>query len=69
MNPNNFPDVYFGEFAALFHDIKKAPGIKNKFLYLVMPPGWSHTGEHKTAHMVRKEFLETEMKPAQMTTS
>jgi len=67
MNPNNFPDVYFGEFAALFRDIKKAPGIKNKFLYIVMPPGWSHTGEHKTAHIVRKEFLEQEMKQAEIT--
>jgi hypothetical protein len=48
----------------LFRDIKNAPGIKNKFLYLVMPPGWSHTGEHKTAHMVRKEFLEQVMEQA-----
>ena len=57
MNPNNFADVYFGEFACLFRDVKKAPGLKNKFLYIVMPPGWSHTGEHKTAEIVRKEFL------------
>jgi sterol desaturase/sphingolipid hydroxylase (fatty acid hydroxylase superfamily) len=64
MNPNNFPDAYFGEFAALFRDVKKAPGFKNKILYFVMPPGWSHTGIHKTAHVVRKEFLENTMKEA-----
>ena len=22
-----------------------------------MPPGWSHTGEHKTAKRIRNEFL------------
>jgi hypothetical protein len=22
-----------------------------------MPPGWSHTGNHKTAKLVRKEFF------------
>ncbi len=57
MNANNFLDVYFGEIIALGKDVKNAPGIKNKFLYIIMPPGWSHTGEHKTASMVRKEFF------------
>ena len=58
MNPNSFWDMYFGEIIALGKDVIQAPGIKNKFLYLVMPPGWSHTGEHKTASIARKEFLE-----------
>jgi len=57
INPNSFLDVYFGEIVYLFRDIKKAPGIKNKLLYVVMPPGWSHTGEHKTAVLIRKEYL------------
>lgn len=56
MNPNNFMDVYFGEIVALWKDVRKAPGIKNKFLYIVMPPGWSHTGNHSTAKVVREEF-------------
>jgi sterol desaturase/sphingolipid hydroxylase (fatty acid hydroxylase superfamily) len=63
VNPNSFLDVYFGEIVYLIKDIKKAPGIKNKLLYIVMPPGWSHTGNHKTAKLVRKEFfkkIETE---------
>jgi sterol desaturase/sphingolipid hydroxylase (fatty acid hydroxylase superfamily) len=67
MNPNNFVDVYFGEFACLFRDVKKAPGLKNKFLYLLMPPGWSHTGEHKTAKMVREEFLNNSKQPELIT--
>jgi hypothetical protein len=58
MKPNSFLDAYFGEFVALAKDVAKAPGIKNKFLYLIMPPGWSHTGEHKTARKVRREFME-----------
>jgi hypothetical protein len=26
-------------------------------LYMVMPPGWSHTGDHKTAKVAREKFL------------
>lgn len=50
-------DVYFGEFICLFKDVYRAPGLKNKLLYIIMPPGWSHTGEHKTARIVKQEFL------------
>ena len=57
MNPNSFIDSYFGEFGALIKDVAKAPGIKNKFLYIIMPPGWSHTGNHKTATKIREEFI------------
>ena len=57
MHPNNFTDSYFGEFAALAKDVAKAPGIKNKILYIFMPPGWSHTGDHKTASKVRGDYL------------
>jgi sterol desaturase/sphingolipid hydroxylase (fatty acid hydroxylase superfamily) len=53
----NFFDVYFGEFYYLFKDVAKAPGIKNKFLYIFMPPGWSLTGEHKTARLLRREYF------------
>jgi hypothetical protein len=58
MNAHDFVDVYFGEIGALWNDVQKAPGLKNKFLYLLMPPGWSHTGEHRTAYLVRKAFIE-----------
>jgi len=61
MNPNSFWDVYFGEIACLFKDVYRAPGIKNKLLYIIMPPGWSHTGEHQTAKIYRRKTLE-EMK-------
>jgi sterol desaturase/sphingolipid hydroxylase (fatty acid hydroxylase superfamily) len=53
----NFWDFYFGELVALGRDVKRAPGLRNKFAYLVMPPGWSHTGNHKTASAARAAFL------------
>ncbi|HRI21838.1 MAG TPA: sterol desaturase family protein [Panacibacter sp.] len=60
INAQSFPDVYFGEIVALAKDIKHAPGIKNKLLYVFMAPGWSHTGNHKTAKVVREEFLKNQ---------
>ncbi|NQX53259.1 sterol desaturase family protein [Pedobacter panaciterrae] len=65
MKPNSFLDSYFGEFACLIRDVYKAPGLKNKFLYIFMPPGWSHTGDHKTASKARNEFKEIQRQPIQ----
>jgi len=58
MKRHSFLDAYFGEIIALGNDVAKAPGIKNKILYIFMPPGWSHTGEHKTSAVVKKAYLE-----------
>ncbi|MGB7395238.1 MAG: sterol desaturase family protein [Pricia sp.] len=58
VDSGNFMDVYFGEFVALAKDVWNAPGLKNKLLYIVMPPGWSHTGDHKTAKIIREDYLE-----------
>lgn len=57
MKPGSFVDFYFGEFIALGRDVVRAPGLRNKLLYIVMPPGWSHTGAHKTAAMIRAEVM------------
>ncbi len=61
MDSGNFLDVYFGEFVALFKDVAKAPGLKNKLLYIIMPPGWSHTGEHQTSKLVRGAYLNEQL--------
>lgn len=53
----NFLDFYVGELVALWRDVKHAPGIRNKCAYLLMPPGWSHTGVHKTASAIRAAYL------------
>lgn len=57
INAKNWLDVYFGELACLCRDVAKAPGLKNKLLYIFMPPGWSHTGEHKTSKAVKQQLL------------
>ncbi len=54
MKPGSFIDFYFGELVALARDVISAPGLVNKLAYVVMPPGWSHTGQHKTASIMRR---------------
>lgn len=44
------------EFEKLAHDLKRAPGMKNKLRYLFKAPGWSHDGSTKTADELRKEL-------------
>jgi hypothetical protein len=58
MDSGNFFDVYFGEFLALGRAVFNAPGLTNKVRYLIMPPGWHHSGEHRTAAIVRDGYLE-----------
>src|SRR6185312_8931753 len=53
MKKGDFLDAYFGEIVALGKDVYHAPGLKNKIYYVFMPPGWSHTGDHKTATIVK----------------
>lgn len=59
MDSGSFLDVYFGEIVALAKDVVAAPGLLNKVKYLIMPPGWNHTGEHQTAKIVRTTYLNT----------
>jgi sterol desaturase/sphingolipid hydroxylase (fatty acid hydroxylase superfamily) len=56
VNTASFFDVHFGEFVLLWKDIVHAPTLKARLLYLLMPPGWSHTGELKTASFLKKQF-------------
>ncbi|GAB4008011.1 hypothetical protein GCM10028808_13140 [Spirosoma migulaei] len=57
MKKGDFLDAYFGEIVALGKDVYQAPGLKNKILYIFMPPGWSHTGDHKTATIVKADYI------------
>jgi sterol desaturase/sphingolipid hydroxylase (fatty acid hydroxylase superfamily) len=45
------------EFAALWKDVKQAPGFGNKLKYIFYPPGWSHDGRSLTAKQMREEDL------------
>jgi sterol desaturase/sphingolipid hydroxylase (fatty acid hydroxylase superfamily) len=49
-------NIIFHEWKALVHDVKKAPGIKNKLGYLFNPPGWSHDGSSQTARVLQREY-------------
>lgn len=53
MGPVN---ILFHEWKALLHDAKHAPGIKNKVLYFINPPGWSHDGSTQTAKVLQREY-------------
>ncbi|MEP5566690.1 MAG: sterol desaturase family protein [Halioglobus sp.] len=54
VNSESWIDVQFGEFSALWLDVREAPGLLNKLLYLLMPPGWSHDGQHNTVTAQRR---------------
>lgn len=62
VKPGSFLDAYLGEFYCLGKDVLAAPGLKNRLLYLLMPPGWSHTGDHKTTR-VMKQRLRAQLAP------
>jgi sterol desaturase/sphingolipid hydroxylase (fatty acid hydroxylase superfamily) len=49
-------NIIFHEWKALVHDVKKAPGIKNKLGYMFNPPGWSHDGSSQTARVLQREY-------------
>lgn len=49
--------VVFHEFRNILTDVKKAPGLYNKFMYVFGPPGWSHDGSKKTSRQLRNEQL------------
>lgn len=49
-------NIIFHEWKALVHDVKKAPGIKNKLGYMFNPPGWSHDGSTQTARVLQREY-------------
>ncbi len=59
LDVTNFCDLYFGEILLLYRDVKNARTLKNKFLYIVMPPGWDPACSAKTAWALRRDFLKT----------
>lgn len=48
------------EFQEIWKDVKKAPGLKNKFMYIFGPPGWSHDGSSMTSKQLQKELAQAE---------
>lgn len=48
--------MVFHEWRAIIEDLKKQTSIKNKFMYVFGPPGWSHDGSRKTSKQLRNEL-------------
>lgn len=51
--------VAFHEWIALFRDVFK-PGLtlRERLMYAVAPPGWSHDGSRDTSEKIREKYLE-----------
>ncbi|MFN6037873.1 MAG: sterol desaturase family protein [Bacteroidota bacterium] len=58
INTHKPTNVVFHEWAAIIKDLKKSPKLKDKFMYVFGPPGWSHDGSKKTSTQLRKEKIE-----------
>ncbi|HNI05264.1 MAG TPA: C-5 sterol desaturase, partial [Flavobacteriales bacterium] len=43
-------------------DVKKAPGLKNKLMYIFGPPGWSHDGSSMTSKQLQAELANAKAK-------
>jgi sterol desaturase/sphingolipid hydroxylase (fatty acid hydroxylase superfamily) len=48
--------MVFHEWKGIIADLKKKSTIKDKFMYVFGPPGWSHDGSKKTSRQLRKEL-------------
>jgi sterol desaturase/sphingolipid hydroxylase (fatty acid hydroxylase superfamily) len=56
LKQGSFWDHYFGEFYYLGRDIIRAGRWRDRLLYIIMPPGWSPSGDHKTARALKKRL-------------
>lgn len=48
--------MVFHEWVNIFKDLRKGNTIKDKFMYVFGPPGWSHDGSTKTSSQLQKEL-------------
>ena len=51
----NPADVVFHEWKEIIKDVKSAPTLYAKWMYVFGPPGWSHDGSKKTSEQLRTE--------------
>lgn len=56
-NPVN---VIFHEWAAIYKDVRQTKGLKNKWLYVMKPPGWSHDGSTMTSKELRDHIKQAQ---------
>lgn len=48
--------MVFHEWKSIGRDLKKGQTLRDKFMYVFGPPGWSHDGSTKTSRQLRKEL-------------
>ncbi len=48
--------MVFHEWKNILNDLKKKVSLKNKLMYVLGPPGWSHDGSTKTSSQLRAEL-------------
>ncbi len=53
--------MLFHEWITIFHDLKKTSSLKEKCMYMLGPPGWSHDGSKKTSRQLQEEWARKEM--------
>ncbi|HLG02344.1 MAG TPA: sterol desaturase family protein [Bacteroidia bacterium] len=56
-NPHHPIKAIFHEWTDMFRDLKKAPDLQSKLMYIFGPPGWSHDGSRKTSDQLREEKM------------
>lgn len=56
INSHDPRTVIFHEFKSIWEDVKAAPDVKSRFMYVFGPPGWSHDGTRKTSKQLREEL-------------
>lgn len=49
--------IIFHEWKNIAKDVKRAPGLRNKLMYIFGPPGWSHDGSTLTSKQMRKAYF------------
>ncbi len=59
--------LIFHEWIEIIKDVKRAPTLKDKLMYIFGPPGWSHDGSKKTSRQLRLErkLVSKESNPSQ----
>lgn len=57
-NPDSYSPITHNlfEFQEIWKDVKRAPTLKAKLMYIFGPPGWSHDGSSKTSRQLQAEL-------------
>ena len=64
LDTGSFWDLHFGEFRALWRDVGQAERAGDRLRYVVMPPGWSPSGDGRTVADAKRELAAAEQSGA-----